>query len=81
MKNMDLPESAIFEISNDWRNSDDSVSIVFNINSVFREWFKSIHGLRRWSDKRLQKVISDSFEGSGIKKKTEISIVWIDREQ
>ena len=78
---MDLPEAAIFEISNDWHNYDDSISIVFNVNSVFREWFKSIHGLRRWSDKRLQKVISDSFKNSGIKKKTDISIVWIDREE
>jgi len=81
MKNMDLPESTIFEISNEWSNSDGSISLVFSMNTAFKEWFKNLHNLKRWSDRKFRKVVSDSFKSSGFTKKVDISVAWVENEE
>tara|TARA_Y100000310_G_C20284811_1_gene624356 strand:- start:265 stop:504 length:240 start_codon:yes stop_codon:yes gene_type:complete len=41
-------------------NDDGSANVTFEFSDDFKEWFKKVEGLKRWSDKRFQKVILKS---------------------
>tara|TARA_B100002003_G_scaffold217480_1_gene217734 strand:+ start:493 stop:729 length:237 start_codon:yes stop_codon:yes gene_type:complete len=41
-------------------NPDGTAELVFELNDEFREWFKKSFGLKRWSDKRFQKVMIEA---------------------
>ena len=41
-------------------NPDGTAEIVFELEDEFREWFKESFGLKRWSDKKFQKVLLEA---------------------
>ena len=47
-------------------NPDGTAELVFELDDEFREWFKKSFGLKRWSDKRFQKVFIEAIM-AGIK--------------
>ena len=47
-------------------NPDGTAELVFELEDEFREWFKKSFGLKRWSDKRFQKVLIEAIT-AGIK--------------
>jgi len=42
------------------QNDDGTWNLIFDIDDEFREWFKELQGLKRWSDKRFQKVLHEA---------------------
>lgn len=43
-------------------NMNDSDTVVLELPDEFREWFKEEQGLKRWSNKRFQKVMSEAIK-------------------
>jgi len=43
-------------------HSDGTATINFDITDEFKEYFKEITGLKRWSDKRFKKVMFEAVE-------------------
>jgi hypothetical protein len=39
------------------QNDDGTWNLIFDVDDEFREWFKELQGLKRWSHKRFQKVV------------------------
>jgi|TARA_R100000093_G_scaffold43221_1_gene22493 hypothetical protein len=54
------------EITDVIDNPDGTSTLVFELEDEFREWFKKSFGLKRWSDKRFQKVMIEALM-AGIK--------------
>jgi len=48
------------EITEEVQNEDGSWNFVFDVDDEFKQWFKESQGLKRWSDKRFQKVIYEA---------------------
>ena len=42
------------------QNDDGTWDFVFDVDDQFKEWFKELQGLKRWSDKRFQKVFHEA---------------------
>tara|TARA_Y100000310_G_scaffold40276_1_gene37797 strand:+ start:2414 stop:3082 length:669 start_codon:yes stop_codon:yes gene_type:complete len=49
-----------FELVEEVQNDDGTWSLIFDIDDEFQEWFKERQGLRRWSQKRFQKVLREA---------------------
>jgi hypothetical protein len=43
-------------------NPDGTSTLVFELEDEFKEWFKKSFGLKRWSDKRFEKVLIESLD-------------------
>jgi len=43
-------------------NPDGTATLVFELEDEFKEWFKESFGLKRWSDKRFEKVLIESLD-------------------
>ena len=80
MKKSDLPKLAVFHISDSFKNEDSSFTVVFDLNEVFRDWFKQLHSLRRWSNRKFEKVILESFSSNGFSQKIKIVVNWVDEK-
>jgi len=50
------------EVTEIVENPDGTATIVFELEDEFREWFKKSFGLKRWSDKRFQKVMLEALQ-------------------
>tara|TARA_R110000824_G_scaffold277819_1_gene466015 strand:+ start:718 stop:921 length:204 start_codon:yes stop_codon:yes gene_type:complete len=46
-----------FELVEEVQNDDGTWNLIFDVDDEFKEWFKESQGLKRWSDKRFQKVL------------------------
>jgi len=46
-----------FTITNEIENADGTWTFVLDTDDEFVEWFKEWQGLKRWSQKRFQKVM------------------------
>ena len=42
------------------QNDDGTWNLIFDVDDEFREWFKELQGLKRWSHKRFQKVLHEA---------------------
>ena len=42
------------------QNDDGTWNFIFDVDDEFKEWFKELQGLKRWSDKRFQKVFHEA---------------------
>jgi len=51
------------EITDVIDNPDGTSTLVFELEDEFREWFKKSFGLKRWSDKRFEKVFLEAIRG------------------
>jgi len=60
-KEANLPPGLLFELDCEIEEGN-SIKVVFNTNRRFRDWFKKIHGLGRWSEKKFHSVIESSVE-------------------
>jgi len=60
VKKSDLPEGSILEIVG-WEESGGLLTIIFLSNDAFKDWFKDLHGLKRWSNKKFEKAVNNSF--------------------
>jgi len=49
-----------FDLIEEIRNDDGTCNLVFDVDDEFKEWFKEWQGLKRWSDKRFQKVLHEA---------------------
>ena len=49
-----------FDLVDETQNEDGSWNLVFDVDDEFQEWFKKSQGLKRWSDKRFQKVLHEA---------------------
>jgi len=38
-------------------NDDGTWNLIFDVDDEFQEWFKELQGLKRWSNKRFQKIL------------------------
>jgi|TARA_Y100000294_G_scaffold157561_1_gene159241 hypothetical protein len=50
------------EITDVIDNPDGTSTLVFELEDEFKEWFKKSFGLKRWSDKRFEKVLIESLD-------------------
>jgi len=48
------------ELVEEIQNDDGSWNLIFDVDDVFKEWFKEWQGLKRWSHKRFQKVLHEA---------------------
>jgi hypothetical protein len=48
------------DIVEEIQNDDGTCTLVFDMDDDFQKWFKEIHGLKRWSNKRFQKVLHEA---------------------
>jgi len=46
------------------QNDDGTWNLIFDVDDEFREWFKELQGLKRWSHKRVQKVLHKALVGA-----------------
>ena len=51
-----------FELVEEVQNDDGTWNLIFDVDDEFKEWFKALEGLKRWSDKRFQKVLHKALE-------------------
>jgi hypothetical protein len=49
-----------FELAEEAQNDDGTWNLIFDVDDEFKEWFKESQGLKRWSDKRFQKVLHEA---------------------
>ena len=42
------------------QNDDGTWNLIFDVDDEFQEWFKEWQGLKRWSQKRFQKVVHEA---------------------
>jgi hypothetical protein len=49
-----------FELVEEIQNDDGTWNLIFDVDDVFKEWFKELQGLKRWSDKRFQKFLHET---------------------
>jgi hypothetical protein len=49
-----------FELVEEVQNDDGTWNLIFDVDDEFKEWFKESQGLKRWSDKRFQKVLYEA---------------------
>ena len=42
------------------QNDDGTWNFIFDVDDEFKEWFKELQGLKRWSHKRFQKVLHEA---------------------
>ena len=49
-----------FELVEEAQNDDGTWNLIFDVDDEFKEWFKESQGLKRWSDKRFQKVLYEA---------------------
>ena len=42
------------------QNDDGTWNLIFDVDDEFKEWFKELQGLKRWSHKRFQKVLHEA---------------------
>ena len=49
-----------FDLVEEIQNDDGSWNLIFDVDDVFKEWFKELQGLKRWSDKRFQKFLHEA---------------------
>jgi len=48
-----------FDLVEEIQNEDGTWNLVFDVDDEFKEWFKELQGLKRWSDKRFQKFLHE----------------------
>ena len=51
-----------FDVVEENKNADGTHSITFSVDDGFKEWFMRTQGLKRWSQKRFQKVFIAALE-------------------
>jgi len=66
-KKEDWQKLEVIEITD---NPDGTAEIVFELEDEFKEWFKKSFGLKRWSDKKFQKVLLEAI-GDYVEKEKE----------
>ena len=49
-----------FELVEEIQSADGSWNLIFDVDDKFQEWFKEWQGLKRWSNKRFQKVLHEA---------------------
>ena len=49
-----------FELAEEAQNDDGTWNLIFDVDDEVKEWFKESQGLKRWSDKRFQKVLYEA---------------------
>ena len=49
-----------FDLVEEIQNEDGTWNLIFDVDDEFQEWFKECQGLKRWSDKRFQKVLHEA---------------------
>jgi hypothetical protein len=52
-----MKDSWKFEITDEVENDDGTWTLTFDVDDEFVVWFKEWQGLKRWSQKRFQKVM------------------------
>jgi len=52
-----MKDSWKFEITDEVENDDGTWTLTFDVDDEFCEWVKKTQGLKRWSQKRFQKVM------------------------
>ena len=59
----EYPEDIFFfDVVEENKNADGTHTITFNADDGFKEWFMKTQGLKRWSQKRFQKVFVEALE-------------------
>jgi len=43
-------------------NDDGTATLIIEYEDDFKEWFKKKQGLKRWSDKRFEKVVMEAIQ-------------------
>ncbi len=60
---IELPEDIFFfDVVEENKNADGTYTIIFNADDGFKDWFMKTQGLKRWSQKRFQKVFIEALE-------------------
>ena len=54
------------------QNDDGTWNLIFDIDDEFREWFKELQGLKRWSHKRFQKVLHEALANAVEQEENEV---------
>ena len=52
----------IVEVVNIIERPDGSTRVIFDVSPEFVNWFKKWQGLKRWSPKRFQKIMTEALE-------------------
>jgi len=55
-----MPDDAMLEVIEETKNPDGSWNLEFEVNDEFKTWFKEWQSLKRWSNKRFQKIIYEA---------------------
>jgi len=67
---MTMEDKWKLEIVDEVENDDGTWTLTFDVDDDFKEWFKEYQGLKRWSQKRFQKVILEAIK-RGIEREEE----------
>ena len=54
------------------QNDDGTWNLIFDVDDEFREWFKELQGLKRWSHKRFQKVLHEALASAAEQGENEV---------
>ena len=54
------------------QNDDGTWNLIFDVDDEFREWFKELQGMKRWSHKRFQKVLHEALTSAVEQEENEV---------